>query len=263
MSKITCDIIRDLMPSYKDGIASADSVRLVEEHLTQCAECRAYKSRMDEPDLEIKNENTKLDYMKKIRRITDLKSAVCILFIILIVVIFSEYTKTNYQPRLFFGLVPVLLIFNYILFFNSAKQYSFNGIKSLLPNAVSIILTLYIMLLMLILTKSWIKNNTLPFGMDYASLGPFCYYQLVFTMIAEIIIWIREIIHHIKKSHFSIITGSLGIIGFYMSLYYMQMLKTMTSLEEFTAIRQTSVMIFAEGAAITILLLIIEKMRHH
>lgn len=263
MNKITCDIIRDLLPSYTDGIASADSVKLVKEHLAECAECRAFKSRMEEPGLDIRKENTKLDYMKKIRRMTDLKSALCILFIIIIVVIFSEYTKSNYQPRLFFGLVPVLLIFNYILFFNTGKPSSVNRIKSLIPNAVSIILTLYIMLLMLVLTNNWIKNNNLPFNMDYARLGPFCYYQLVFTMIAEIIIWLREIICHIKKAHFSIITGSLGIIGFYMSLYYMQMLKTLASLEEFTAICHTSVMIFAEGAVITILLFIIEKLRHN
>lgn len=37
---ITCDVIRDLMPLAADGVASEDSVRLLERHMEHCGDCR-------------------------------------------------------------------------------------------------------------------------------------------------------------------------------------------------------------------------------
>lgn len=38
--KNNCDIIRDLLPLYVDGVCSQESAKLVEEHLTDCQSCR-------------------------------------------------------------------------------------------------------------------------------------------------------------------------------------------------------------------------------
>ena len=45
---ITCNIIRDLLPLYQDGVLSDDSSRLVEEHLLQCKTCQAYQRQLEE-----------------------------------------------------------------------------------------------------------------------------------------------------------------------------------------------------------------------
>ena len=37
-----CDIIRDLIPLYRDGIASTSSRDRVHKHLKSCPECRKY-----------------------------------------------------------------------------------------------------------------------------------------------------------------------------------------------------------------------------
>jgi predicted anti-sigma-YlaC factor YlaD len=39
--KISCDIIKDLLPLYLDGVCSNDSKVLVEEHLAECDSCKA------------------------------------------------------------------------------------------------------------------------------------------------------------------------------------------------------------------------------
>ncbi len=39
MNKVSCDVIRDLIPLVKDNIASSDSERLVAEHIRTCEEC--------------------------------------------------------------------------------------------------------------------------------------------------------------------------------------------------------------------------------
>lgn len=41
-----CEIIRDLLPSYIDGLTSTESNEMIEEHLQECAECREYLSDM-------------------------------------------------------------------------------------------------------------------------------------------------------------------------------------------------------------------------
>ena len=38
--KLSCDVIRDLLPLYADRAASADTAALVEEHLASCPACR-------------------------------------------------------------------------------------------------------------------------------------------------------------------------------------------------------------------------------
>ena len=44
--KVSCDVIRDLLPLYPDQAASADTVALVEEHLASCPACREELGRL-------------------------------------------------------------------------------------------------------------------------------------------------------------------------------------------------------------------------
>lgn len=46
--KVTCDVIRDLLPVYRDEICSRDSRTLVEEHLAGCESCRRELAAIDE-----------------------------------------------------------------------------------------------------------------------------------------------------------------------------------------------------------------------
>lgn len=41
MTRISCDVIQDLLPLYYDGICSESTKQLVEEHLADCADCRS------------------------------------------------------------------------------------------------------------------------------------------------------------------------------------------------------------------------------
>ncbi|WP_097027477.1 zf-HC2 domain-containing protein [Clostridium peptidivorans] len=40
MSKVSCDIIKDLLPLYHDKVCSNDSSKMVEDHLTECSDCK-------------------------------------------------------------------------------------------------------------------------------------------------------------------------------------------------------------------------------
>ena len=41
MNKISCDMCMDLMPLVQDGVASADSIAAVEQHIENCPACKA------------------------------------------------------------------------------------------------------------------------------------------------------------------------------------------------------------------------------
>lgn len=44
---ISCDIIKDLLPLYHDGVCSDDSKAMVEEHLSHCESCQVELATMD------------------------------------------------------------------------------------------------------------------------------------------------------------------------------------------------------------------------
>jgi len=61
MNKIPCAVIKDLLPSYIDGLTSEDSDRMIEEHLSECAECtellNSMKAGLSEADEDEKKRN--------------------------------------------------------------------------------------------------------------------------------------------------------------------------------------------------------------
>ncbi|MEA5024488.1 hypothetical protein SDC9_20742 [bioreactor metagenome] len=64
-----CDIIRDLLPTYIEGLASAASNEEIEKHLAGCEECRTFHSEMAG---EIREEvpiagDKEVDCLKKVR----------------------------------------------------------------------------------------------------------------------------------------------------------------------------------------------------
>ena len=75
MSEIKCDIIRDLMPGYLDGVLSGAGDTAVREHLESCGACQQFLAEMKEEMVPRQgstsaDEQAALDGFKKIRRRT-------------------------------------------------------------------------------------------------------------------------------------------------------------------------------------------------
>lgn len=67
--KISCDIIKDLLPLYYDGVCSADSKAMIEAHLVQCEDCRAELATMGKK-LPISNKEQNLSEAKAVKELS-------------------------------------------------------------------------------------------------------------------------------------------------------------------------------------------------
>lgn len=66
--KLTCEIVRDLLPTYVDGLAGAETAAAVEAHVAACPSCAEALAAMEQPEQRERPEQREVDYLKKQRR---------------------------------------------------------------------------------------------------------------------------------------------------------------------------------------------------
>ena len=70
MSKLPCEVVKDLFPSYIDELTGEVTNQLIEEHTKECENCRQTLASMKEPEPESTEQPQKkeIDYLKKTRK---------------------------------------------------------------------------------------------------------------------------------------------------------------------------------------------------
>ncbi len=63
--KISCDVIRDLLPLYAEDMVSTDSRKVVEDHLQKCSSCVKALNDLREPMIDITTELHGMELVKK------------------------------------------------------------------------------------------------------------------------------------------------------------------------------------------------------
>ena len=100
MTKLPCDIIQDLLPSYADGLTSPASSEAVEAHLSECPTCAAaYAAMQTGSTEEVKGSEgsgsedfPEIDYLKKIRS-TNRKRILAAVLLVLLLAGFGVWAK--------------------------------------------------------------------------------------------------------------------------------------------------------------------------
>lgn len=95
MEKISeCKIVQDLLLGYVDETLNVESKKFVDKHLSECSSC---KKKLEEIIADIKenevNQQKEIDYLKKIRRKTKIKSIVIALAIIIFLMLILVTVK--------------------------------------------------------------------------------------------------------------------------------------------------------------------------
>ena len=76
-TRLDCEIVRDLLPSYVDGLTSGVTNQAVEAHLEGCGDCSEILKRMKEPERQDKPPVAEVDYLKKVRRRAGRTAVLC------------------------------------------------------------------------------------------------------------------------------------------------------------------------------------------
>ena len=89
--KIECGIVKDLLPLYVEQITSEASNRIIEEHLTECEQCKTIYLEMKSPDIHIQYDRKPAEsfhkYVKKEKRKIELKAVAVTIAVVLLIVI--------------------------------------------------------------------------------------------------------------------------------------------------------------------------------
>ena len=65
---LTCGVVRDLLPSYVEGLTCADTNEALRRHLAACPNCAARRAAMLSPENTDAQQEREMDYLKTLRR---------------------------------------------------------------------------------------------------------------------------------------------------------------------------------------------------
>ncbi|MGB4429740.1 MAG: zf-HC2 domain-containing protein, partial [Thermacetogeniaceae bacterium] len=98
--KISCDIINDLLPLYVEGLASEDTRKAVEEHVTACSSCRKNLEKMRKPEQNASVDGIPIKKVKAALQRQRLKgiALTAVIILILAVSVIAYFTTPEYLP---------------------------------------------------------------------------------------------------------------------------------------------------------------------
>ncbi len=97
--KNECDIVKDLLFSYNDGVLSATSKKLVEQHLSNCKNCKNVLKEIKQDNNEQSKIIKEIDILKNVKKKLVNKNVVIIVSVILLllIIIFNILVFYNYN----------------------------------------------------------------------------------------------------------------------------------------------------------------------
>ncbi len=235
MENKNCDIVKDLIPSYADGICSDATKEYVEEHVQECDGCRqmleAYKANVLSGE---KLEQRGMDGLKKIRTNMKYQNLVCYLVLVFLVYCGVEVFLANHAGYAIFDNTTLLLVIciaaNLLASFGYKAKNRPGKIQYLL-GAASLVLDLYFIAVFLYAASGIASYAERLFGRELMRVGPFLERQLILAFIAQLIFFgcnLWAIIRQEKSCGWLL---NLNMTGIFLMINYDQWLKYMDSRE--------------------------------
>ena len=82
---LTCGVVRDLLPSYVEGLTSEETNQAVESHLATCPDCTARRDTMAAPEETAAEQSREVDYLKAVKRRSGRRVVIAILCTMLLI----------------------------------------------------------------------------------------------------------------------------------------------------------------------------------
>lgn len=270
-----CPVIRDLMPSYLEGICSKESRELVERHLAECPECRKLSETLKEEERTAeREERIEFDYLKKVKHHILRKEMSGFAIWMGVLVFFLAVVmrmQGNLSVSVYFITMPIVMLTSYLLLCDYVTPFAAPewkekrkkvgaGWNRFAAGLEGVFFAYSVALL--VWEKIWLVESKYPFGMEAHRLGPFVYGQCAGLVLLQLL-WAALLMRRSIKqnlSHTALI--NLCILGCYVNLIHMYLLHQMSEMETFLSFRAgIYAVLAAEGIGMAIILLALEWKR--
>ncbi|MDE6312287.1 MAG: zf-HC2 domain-containing protein [Lachnospiraceae bacterium] len=260
--KISCNVVKDLLTGYLEGICSEETKELVEEHLNQCEECRTFTRQIAETDCLEKGERETINYMKKIQWEMNIRAVLPLVFALVILVPVAIYSKSNYGVvplPLYYLEMPVLMIASFMGFFTESNQ-SQRGKTEKVLGILAVLLVCYLPLVELIF-EAGVRKNSYPLGLEAEQVGSFLQGQVLLSLFCGIVILVTVWVRSWQRKRFMLLTQNLAWLAIHVALSYSTMLHRLDStLDDMILMRNKNlVFLFLEAVVTNVILAVIER----
>lgn len=263
MSRISCDVVKDLIPSYSDDICSQDSRQIVEEHILSCEDCKNLTELMQKTDLvSHKADTEQIDYMKKVKRHYNNKNILsfCLLNFFIIVGMFIAIMGYQFiQLEVYFVVLPILILSGYFILSDQLNQSKINKWEIVL-SSIGIVMIVYSMLISLYFIKNMDGINI--FGLQPNEIGPFLHVRYIVIVIIQTAMYIGRIVRKLKKESTYGIGLTIHLLGCCIVCGLNSLLYNMDSTESYiSVVYQFFGILLLECIVVSVIIFLISKFR--
>lgn len=273
MSRLNCDIVRDLTPSYLEQICSESSREAVEEHLAECEKCKNYIQMMRQTELVSKKaEQGVLDYMKKVKHHFNQKNrdvifccglAACFwltLWVMLSVMPFTFGGKGLGVKYAGYILYPVFAVVLWLILakYQGKTQKKVRRTADGILGVVGLLYSVGVMDYCI-----WCAMNDVAFfGVPTNRMGPVVATQLMVVAFMEFALTVALVVQTIcEESRF----GALHVItllGAFVSMRLYDMLSNMEDFQAYLQRKNTMLLVFVIEGIVTVLVIMLLQKFH-
>ncbi len=243
MSKISCNVTKDLLPVYLDDICSEESKSLVEEHLQECAKCKQFLEQMNVKDIIFNETQEPAHFFKKAKQYLDNRYRIVFFIALLFVILMVIYSEIYYRyipDVIVYVSLPVLMCTFFLanpaqpIQQNKEEKYRFLPFISISLGAFLIGFHFFFVEQLTILFTSPNKDKVCTiFQAEPAQLGPFVEKIYLICIFAEILLIAVYFMLAKKKRHCFPLGQNASWLGMGLGVMFRESLYRMDTLEGF------------------------------
>lgn len=221
--KISCNIAKDLMIPYLDGICSDESVKLVDEHIRECSECRKFLENISSD--ERKKETLELQKIRKMNLI--MKIRLIMIFIVPLVLsalIFSEvrnrFSGNGILPvQIFYFISMPVLMISFAAAFSETQKIK--SAKCVVPAVISTAAVIFAAV-----TVTALLVSPLSFTSEFINTG---FKSVILIEMISLAVYAFS-----EKTKKSFLLQSISWLGIYLAATVISVLSVMSDLKTLT-----------------------------
>ena len=232
MSRISCNVTKDLLYSYLDKICSEESRELVEEHLRECPSCREFLNQLQEQDL---GKNApKLDYLKKVRSYMNARSVLGIVILLMVISIgkfIAGYCNIGTNVYYYITMPILMLTYAFVMEGDRERAIPVKGewavpVFSLLIAGAAVFVPYRAMRLTERLVDA--ENRSQIPDRQLSRLGPYFFRLALLIIVASIVLLVWLFVLNKRRKCMFLFSQNLAWLGMYLALAFEDILHNMS-----------------------------------